>query len=180
MGWKDLLDGRRFTYLVAAIWLVSAVFIAFLMHQLDWIVHHDLYTYGLQFSLNWASPYWAFLWAIYGCLALSSTLSLIVLCTGFLKHKHAKNAALNKNVVYKGERKSAVNEAEPLNGNHMLITCPNCKRVFSKPLVMLDFSKKRSRLVNSCPYCNQVLDQEEEENQENVGIISPDKKEVKH
>ena len=27
--------------------------------NLDIIVHQDLYSYGLQFSLDWANPYWS-------------------------------------------------------------------------------------------------------------------------
>jgi len=41
--------------------------------------------------------------------------------------------------------------------NHMVVSCPGCKKVFSKPLVMLDFSGGKTRLVNVCPYCNRVL-----------------------
>lgn len=41
--------------------------------------------------------------------------------------------------------------------NHMLISCPKCRRVFGKPLVMLDFSGGKTRLVNVCPYCNNVF-----------------------
>jgi hypothetical protein len=37
------------------------------------------------------------------------------------------------------------------------VICPNCKKMFHRPLVMLDFSAGRTRLVNVCPYCNQVV-----------------------
>jgi len=36
-------------------------------------------------------------------------------------------------------------------------TCPSCKKAFTQPLVMLDFEGGKSKLVNVCPYCNQVL-----------------------
>ncbi len=35
--------------------------------------------------------------------------------------------------------------------------CPSCKKSFTQPLVMLDFEGGKSKLVNVCPYCNQVL-----------------------
>ena len=41
--------------------LVMAAFSLFSMigmFQIDRIVHHDLYTYGLRFSIQWAKPYW--------------------------------------------------------------------------------------------------------------------------
>jgi hypothetical protein len=39
----------------------------------------------------------------------------------------------------------------------LVISCPNCGKVFSRPLVMLDFNKGTTRLVNVCPFCNQIL-----------------------
>jgi len=39
----------------------------------------------------------------------------------------------------------------------MGISCPKCRRVFGKPLIMLDFGDRKARLVNVCPYCNHVL-----------------------
>lgn len=41
-------------------------------------------------------------------------------------------------------------------------TCPSCKKAFTQPLVMLDFEGGKSKLVNVCPYCNQVLGDAEE------------------
>jgi len=44
----------------------------------------------------------------------------------------------------------------------LIISCPSCKRVFGRPLVMLDFTGGRTRLVNVCPYCNLTLGEAEE------------------
>jgi len=41
--------------------------------------------------------------------------------------------------------------------NGLLISCPSCNKVFNRPLVMLDFSMGKTRLVNICPYCNHTL-----------------------
>ncbi len=63
----------------------------------------------------------------------------------------------------------------------MLISCPKCKRVFSKPMVMLDFSSGRSRLVNVCPYCNYVLSREGEETEkEDVQVVDLNEKKVEY
>ncbi len=43
--------------------------------------------------------------------------------------------------------------------------CPSCKKTFSQPLVMLDFEGGKSKLVNVCPYCNQVLGDTEQKSQ---------------
>lgn len=45
----------------------------------------------------------------------------------------------------------------PKENNKASNSCPNCKKTFTQPLVMLDFEGGKSKLVNVCPYCNQVL-----------------------
>jgi uncharacterized Zn-finger protein len=37
------------------------------------------------------------------------------------------------------------------------ISCAKCKKTFHRPLVMLDFSGGKARLVNVCPFCNQIV-----------------------
>ena len=37
------------------------------------------------------------------------------------------------------------------------ISCPNCKKIFGRALVMLDFRSGKNRLVRVCPYCNYIL-----------------------
>jgi hypothetical protein len=36
-------------------------------------------------------------------------------------------------------------------------SCPHCKKIFSRALVMLDFRGGKNRLVSVCPYCDYVL-----------------------
>ena len=60
-------------------------------------------------------------------------------------------------IVGRAEVKPSSGAFKPLRENHMLVSCPGCKKVFSKPLVMLDFSSGKTRLVNVCPHCNRVL-----------------------
>jgi DNA-directed RNA polymerase subunit RPC12/RpoP len=60
----------------------------------------------------------------------------------------------------------------------MVITCPKCKKVFGRPLNMLDFSKGTAKLVNVCPYCNYILGSAAEEDSESTRVILPDKTEI--
>jgi uncharacterized Zn-finger protein len=48
-------------------------------------------------------------------------------------------------------------------GGDTIISCPKCKKMFRRPLVMLDFGGSKPRLVNVCPYCNQILGSSEPE-----------------
>lgn len=69
---------------VLVLWLVSSGFALFLLSRIDWIVHSQLYDYGLQFSLDWAVSYWAFVRLVYVCLAVPLVLSVVVLVFGFV------------------------------------------------------------------------------------------------
>jgi len=44
-----------------------------------------------------------------------------------------------------------------------IFSCLKCKKTCRRPLVTMDFGGGKSRLVNVCPYCGQVLGSHEEE-----------------
>jgi len=62
---KDWICSSTVVKAAIILWLVSAGFIVFLLGQIDAIVHHVLYNYGLHFSYDWATPYWGLLRSIY-------------------------------------------------------------------------------------------------------------------
>lgn len=183
MTWKVLRE-EWFAKAVLIIWLVSAIFIVFLLLNIDWIVHHQLYEFGLKFSLDWALGYWAALRAICVFLIVPIFLSvshLVFEAWRFLKERRG-NVAKVKPVEPAKPIKPINRGVKVVEPNHMLISCPKCKRVFGKPLVMLDFSGGKTRLVNVCPYCNHVLGCAEEDEGENkdgeMGLFDLDKRKV--
>jgi hypothetical protein len=123
----------------------------FLLVQIDTIVNKVLYNYGLQFSDNWAIPYWSLLHSIYLFLAVPSFLSGVLLVLGIRKSNSSEKGPI------KPEQKTPSSRPQTATENHLLATCPHCKKVFSRPLTMLDFSQGKTRLVNVCPYCTQIL-----------------------
>jgi len=149
---KNLLVSKWLTNIVVIIWIVSLGFVVFLLSKIDYIVNHDLYNYGLQFSSEWAFNYWVTLRSIYVCLFVPIFSSTIALAVSLWKVKAGKVPL--KRVEIKSRKVSKVQQAKD---NHMGIICPNCKKVFSKPLIMLDFSSGKAKLVNVCPYCGYVL-----------------------
>ena len=50
---------------------------AFLLTRLDYIINHDLYLYGLQFSYEWATNYWTYINLLLVLIGLSNTTTLI-------------------------------------------------------------------------------------------------------
>jgi len=181
---KELFGNGWFVRVVLVLWLVSAVFVLFLLGRIDWIVHGELYGYGLQFSPEWAVPYWGVLRAIQLFLAVPVVFSVV--CLGLDVWSCIKDRRGGRGVA--GVERKPVASVKPLKKsvrevvgeNHMLVSCPKCHKVFSKPLVMLDFSGGKTRLVNVCPYCNHVLGSAEEAEKEGIGVFDLEEKKVEH
>jgi uncharacterized Zn-finger protein len=164
MELKKMLRSFDFARIILILWLVSSLFILFSISRIDWIVHQELYNFGLQFSPVWANPYWISLRMIYVWLAIPAVLSAVFLGSDLWGKLSSKKPAKLKKP-----------EAQALKSNHMLISCPSCKKIFRKPLVMLDFSSGKPRLVNVCPYCNSVLGKAYEESLETMQIKELDR-----
>lgn len=149
-----------------------------MLYKLDYTIHGDLYHYGLQFSYNWALPTWTLERLLGFCLILPMVFGAGALVWDLRRSR--KNKLVVKRVEPKLQQQqppqpqqqqskqqplqlapvpSSNNgvKAQALRENSMVISCPGCKKMFGKPLVMLDFSGKEPRLVNVCPYCNTIL-----------------------
>jgi len=173
MTLREMPENSSFVRVVLVLWLVSGIFVLFLLGRIDYVINHDLYGFGLQFSFVWADPYWAFLRLAYVCLAVPSVFSAVALGLDFWRKIHGEKR------VSRGVGKVAGVKVQPLKGNHMLISCPSCKRTFSKPLVVLDFSSGKAKLVNVCPYCNAKLGdggKREVERDVEVGVFGMDER----
>ena len=214
MGSKTSDDLGWLSYIVLGVWIINAVLILFLMTRIDSIVHGQLYGYGLQFSHNWADPYWASVNLIYVFMSVPIALSTIVLGIVFVRNKkfkgkHIGKLSIRRQKVVVEEQKlkeekatvaeevpvvstphepeepeplvapyepkmEVINEVEAKENNGLLISCPRCKKVFNRPLVMLDFSSGKTRLVNICPYCSHTLGEasDQKKDDENADVPS--------
>jgi hypothetical protein len=170
MTLKDLVSSSALVKTAIILWLISAGFIVFMLGQIDTIVHKTLYNYGLQFSEAWAIPYWGLLRSIYFLLAVPSFLSGALLVLSMLK------SGGKEKLIVKHEEKPAVTRPAPMADNHLYATCPKCRKVFSKPLTMLDFSNGKTRLVNVCPYCSHILGSADEK-KDLTEVVLPDAQE---
>ena len=63
--------------LLLTLWIISAIVTIILLHNIDQIVHGDLYNFGLQFSNDWAEPYWIYLRLNYIILGFPIALSIL-------------------------------------------------------------------------------------------------------
>jgi hypothetical protein len=153
-------------------WLLSAVSIVVLLNRIDGIVHGKLYNYGLQFSPSWATEYWVFVWLMYVCLALPATLTVVTFGLDlFGKGKDDRPAQAAKATPSNGQ-------IQTYSGNNMVVSCPSCRKMFHKPLTMLDFGTGKAKLVNVCPYCNHILGGAYEKKPDSIQIVEPEEKEA--
>jgi len=144
-----------FNVLVLAV-IASA---AFSLTQLDKIVHSTLYYYGLQFSYAWANPYWTMLKVVQVLIGVAAVFTMFNSVYIYRKYIYTKSQV----TVGKSERKmvsSPTLESEPPSETQRvggLVKCTHCNRVFAQPLRMLDFHSDRPRIINICPFCNEVI-----------------------
>jgi len=155
--------------------LTVTVSAAYSLNLFDTIVHGTLYNYGLQFSYDWATPYWTILRIIQALLGLIAVLTLTNMIYVHRKFIHAKpevpelerkirvserpSEKLVKPIERPMERPTAPSlVTEPqLPSASGLVRCAHCGRTFAQPLRMLDFHADRPRMVNICPFCNEII-----------------------
>jgi hypothetical protein len=164
-------EARWILYTTVAVSVFTSIFAAFLVYKINGIVHGELYSYGLQFNLGWASSYWAIERLIYACLTFSAAFAgFAVFADIWSNHRHA--SADNT-----GQKVRDKSKFEITRENSILISCPKCKKVFSRPLTILSSEGGRSKLVNVCPYCNNVLGENDDDS--NIRVLRP-KEQITH
>lgn len=186
---KNIFGNSWFGRVILLAWLVSSVIIILLLGYIDNVIHDQLYNFGLQFSFAWANPYWIAYRTIYVCLAIPSILSAVKLGLDFWDTFQGReitpvqNHAPIQKSIPKPVSKPAL-KTENSKYNSMLISCPSCKKTFSKPMTMLDFSAGKAKLVHACPYCNKILGEanpSEAEKEFETTVLSPEEKtDAKH
>lgn len=143
--------------LVSILALIAAVSVAYLLTIIDSIIHNQLYQFGLQFSYDWAYPYWMILRSCQILLGLTAAVASINL-TYFL-WKRLKMPETAK-VAEEAKIAEEVAKAEVVPrgaGIPSLYQCTSCGRSITHPLRMLDFHAQRPKMINICPFCNATV-----------------------
>lgn len=106
--------------LLAIIALASSAAAAYALNLLDQIVHGTLYDYGLQFSHDWADPYWFILRVILVLLTVGSATAIVNLALtvrSFLRTEklQVKAAPTPKETRNAHAAKQSVEKARPIS-----------------------------------------------------------------
>lgn len=179
---NGLRDRRWLIRLVLAAWIGSSLFAAYLLYQLNGIVHGTLYSYGLQFSNNWAAPYWTIERLLYVCLFVPSSIGGLTFVLDLWGSRREKPPVMKRAKSQVPVPASKVADAAPRvtsKDNSKKIKCPKCQRTLSKSLNMLDFSSGKARMVDVCPYCNHIL-AGTEGTDTNIRVLEPEKRKEIH
>lgn len=162
--------------------LTGIVSVLFTLNLLDNIVHGTLYNYGLQFSYDWANPYWMTLRVVQALLGL--IIVGVIVNTGYLfkmkRHKvfimskiGIKPKVLNIEEITKpkievkqpkirmiGNKKSSASptiEEQFSDVPSSTFKCGHCEKIFAQPLRMFDFHQNKPRILIICPFCNDII-----------------------
>jgi uncharacterized Zn-finger protein len=169
---KGFLRGSWFQRIVLLAWIASSCFVVMSQKIIDLIVNGTLYNYGLRFDEAWHQPYWTYANVLYYSQYLCIALSAVALGSGFLREDKVRKKPPKITEVAKDAP-----VRQDTNERGIVISCSSCKKVVSKPLVMLDFSDGKAKLVNVCPYCNAVLGSAEKQKGHDV-YVDPGKEVV--
>jgi uncharacterized Zn-finger protein len=171
MNVKGFLRSSWFQRIVLLAWIGCSSLVFLSQKTIDVIVNKTLYNYGLQFSEAWHQPYWTYANVLYYSQYACIVLTCVALFAGFLKKEEDQKEPPKI-------REETVRNAfarEETSGRGIVIACSSCKRNVSKPLVMLDFTEGKAKLVNVCPYCNSILGSAEKQSDQDI-IVDPGKK----
>jgi uncharacterized Zn-finger protein len=172
--------GSRAHLLVTALGIGFTIAAVGLLLRADWVVHVLLYNYGLQFDVEWATPYWTFLRLSLGLLGCAVGSSILLIAANLLQfrrgalpevRKQPQSVATSTQTRLKdakekpeegarirfGSAKEKKREEDVVEITALPIVCNKCEKVFTQPLCMFDFKSGKPRLVNVCPYCNAIL-----------------------
>lgn len=126
----------RISCIVLTIWTVNGILIFFLLTRLDTIVNVQLYNYGLQFSNDWAEPYWSSSHLMMIFLALPIVLSAVVYALAVgrqvkkfpsIKLSSRQKAKAQKVEVVKVEEKVQTSPEEKPEEEQLLVPVVACE-----------------------------------------------------
>ena len=200
MGLASILTSKWFSRLVLISCIVCSVSIYFVFKNMEFIVHGQLYNFGLIFSAEWADSYRVFTWLLFVFLGLPTALSGLALASSFLiranmsererivPQKAGPPRGVTKVDHIGSQQSRSVQHSRPAqqsrqvneparrtnaadNGNILGMSCPECNKVFGRALVMLDFRSGSNKMISVCPYCNHVLGYTGEEKTKNDDVL---------
>src|SRR3990170_5789062 len=105
MGLKTSDGLKWLSCIILGVWVGSGAVVTVLLLKIDSMIHVQLYEHGLQFSTDWAAPYWTTTQLVYVALGLPMFLSAVVLGLVLTRSAKAKGERFSKPKVEPTEEK---------------------------------------------------------------------------
>lgn len=103
----------------------ASLFTMLSLNQINYIVHGDLYLFGLQFSNRWAVPYWVISGLIFGLSWTNISLSAAVALYFLRKSRKTSSAHTNASPDTQKEEITQTDEAKEKSGEPTQVESEN-------------------------------------------------------
>jgi hypothetical protein len=127
--------------LISVFILIACGLVIFFLMTVDSIVHGVLYQHGLQFSYDWANPYWLFFRTALTLIALIALAASTNIALSFWES--LKQPTLTR--IAETPTQPLIVQPEPEPGPELLFQCTSCRNKTANPL---RFN------IYFCPSCN--------------------------
>ncbi|MCW4051741.1 MAG: hypothetical protein NWE78_00855 [Candidatus Bathyarchaeota archaeon] len=88
----------------------SSLFIMFSLNHMNYIVHGELYNFGLQFSYRWAMPYWIFSGVVFSFCWVNILLAIVLTFYLLKKSREKAQHSTPQNSVVETQRSQTLSE----------------------------------------------------------------------
>ncbi|MCW3981488.1 MAG: hypothetical protein NWF11_08470 [Candidatus Bathyarchaeota archaeon] len=88
----------------------SSLFVMFSLNHINYIVHGELYNFGLQFSYRWAMPYWIFSGMVFSFCWVNILLSIVLTFYLLKKNREKAQHSIPQNLNVETQRSQTLSE----------------------------------------------------------------------
>ena len=157
-------DTERLSYVILAVSIITGILTSVLMLKIDSIVHVTLYDYGLQFSPEWANPYWVAARMIYVLLTMPMILSIIVVVLKIVRSRKQGTALFPKSketstteTFQSSSRLPGLEIGTAVQEDVLLSVSYNSEPEQRQNTEAKSKVSEGSELLISCPHCSKVF-----------------------
>ena len=101
----------------------SSLFVMFSLNHINYIVHGELYNFGLQFSYRWAMPYWIFSGMVFSFCWVNILLAIVLTYYLLKKSREKAQHSIPQNLNVETQRSQTLSEKSQQSKLSQYDTC---------------------------------------------------------
>lgn len=132
----------------------ASLFIMLSLNQINYIVHGDLYNYGLQFTYRWAMPYWVLSGVVFGLCWVN--ISIAIIATLYIYKKSRRQPKNNQYetpqepATYREEQRKLAEYVQPQNQGYELEPVTQ-EETLNQETELIDKESQQTHTVENLP-----------------------------